>query len=225
MRAPRRERQYDRGSDCGMPSDAWTPEQSNQRRALTTSREFLWRDDHGQCERRPPRNKNLPRQFPPPECATRAALLSPIPSAGHRAASRGVAATHAAEQASLFARRLSGKQALRSGERSLAGWWHARRHVQRPSPPLEMSLGTHGYDREVNRAQHLFCHRAEEQLAYLAPAPCTEQHAIHLNWRAAAICCAGYPSRTNASQAISCPRAFILQGSSVLIAKSMAPAG
>ena len=43
-----------------------------------------------------------------------------------------------------------------------------------------MSLGSHGYDREVNRAQHLFCHRADEQLAYLAPAPCTEQHAIHL---------------------------------------------
>jgi hypothetical protein len=29
----------------------------------------------------------------------------------------------------------------------------------------EMSLGTHGNDREVDRAQHLFCHGTKEQLA------------------------------------------------------------
>ncbi len=51
------------------------------------------------------------------------------------------------------------------------------------SSPLvhrEMSLGSHGNDREVDRAQHLFCHRANEQLAELAPAPCPEQHAVGL---------------------------------------------
>jgi hypothetical protein len=44
----------------------------------------------------------------------------------------------------------------------------------------EMSLGSHGYDREVDRAQHLFCHGTEEQLAELAPAPGTEKEAISL---------------------------------------------
>ena len=59
-------------------------------------------------------------------------------------------------------------------------WWHAGRHV--PSAPVhrEMSLGSHGNDREVDRAQHLFCHRADEQLAELAPAPGSEQHAVRL---------------------------------------------
>ena len=42
----------------------------------------------------------------------------------------------------------------------------------------EMSLGSHGDDREVDRAQHLFCHRADEQPAKLAPAPSSEQHAV-----------------------------------------------
>ena len=42
----------------------------------------------------------------------------------------------------------------------------------------EMSLGSHGNDREVDRAQHLFCHRADEQPAELAPAPGSEQHAV-----------------------------------------------
>jgi hypothetical protein len=43
-----------------------------------------------------------------------------------------------------------------------------------------MSLGTHGYDRDVDRAQHLFCHGTEEQLAQLAPAPGSEKNAICL---------------------------------------------
>ena len=43
---------------------------------------------------------------------------------------------------------------------------------------LEMSLWSHGDDREVYRAQHLFCHRAEEQLAYLAPAPSPKNETI-----------------------------------------------
>src|SRR6266704_2564880 len=42
----------------------------------------------------------------------------------------------------------------------------------------EMSLGSYGHDREVYRAQHLFCHGAKEQLAYLAPAPGAEEDAI-----------------------------------------------
>ena len=41
----------------------------------------------------------------------------------------------------------------------------------------EMSLGTHGDDREIDRAQHLFCHGAEQQLAQLAAASCTEEQA------------------------------------------------
>ena len=45
---------------------------------------------------------------------------------------------------------------------------------------LEMSLWSHGDDREVYRAQHLFCHGAEEQLAYLAPAPSSEKDTISL---------------------------------------------
>ena len=44
----------------------------------------------------------------------------------------------------------------------------------------EMSLGSHGNDREVDRAQHLLCHRADEQLAQLAPAPCPYQHSVRL---------------------------------------------
>ena len=44
----------------------------------------------------------------------------------------------------------------------------------------EMSLGSHGNDREVDRAQHLFCNRANEHLAELAPAPCSDQHAVRL---------------------------------------------
>jgi len=44
----------------------------------------------------------------------------------------------------------------------------------------EMSLGSHGNDREVDRAQHLFCHRAEEQLAKLAAAPSSKQHAVDM---------------------------------------------
>src|SRR6185503_18305196 len=43
-----------------------------------------------------------------------------------------------------------------------------------------MSLWSHGNDREVYRAQHLFCHGAEEQLAYLAPAPSPEKDAVCL---------------------------------------------
>src|SRR5689334_7941517 len=41
-----------------------------------------------------------------------------------------------------------------------------------------MSLWSHGDDREVYRAQHLFCHRAEEQLADLAPAPSPKNETI-----------------------------------------------
>jgi len=44
----------------------------------------------------------------------------------------------------------------------------------------EMSLGTHGNNREIDRAQHLFCHGTEEQLAQLAPAPAAENDAIRL---------------------------------------------
>ena len=44
----------------------------------------------------------------------------------------------------------------------------------------EMSLGSHGYDREVDRAQHLFCHGTEQHLAKPAPAPGTEKDAIRL---------------------------------------------
>ena len=36
---------------------------------------------------------------------------------------------------------------------------------------LEMSLWSHGHDREVHRAQHLFCNGAEQQFGYLAAAP------------------------------------------------------
>src|SRR6185503_18543287 len=43
-----------------------------------------------------------------------------------------------------------------------------------------MSLWSHGNDREVYRAQHLFCHRAKEQLAYLAPAPSPDKNSICL---------------------------------------------
>ena len=43
-----------------------------------------------------------------------------------------------------------------------------------------MSLGSHGDDREVDRAQHLFCHGADEQPAKLAPAPSSEQHAVRM---------------------------------------------
>ncbi len=45
---------------------------------------------------------------------------------------------------------------------------------------FEMSLGAHGHDREIYRTQHLFCHGAKEQLAYLAPAPGSEKDAVHL---------------------------------------------
>ena len=41
-----------------------------------------------------------------------------------------------------------------------------------------MSLWTHGDDREVYRAQHLFCYGAEEQLAYFAPTPSSEKDTI-----------------------------------------------
>src|SRR4051812_46667725 len=41
-----------------------------------------------------------------------------------------------------------------------------------------MSLWSHGDDREVYRAQHLFCYGAEEQLAYFAPAPSSEKDTI-----------------------------------------------
>src|SRR6266704_6754260 len=44
----------------------------------------------------------------------------------------------------------------------------------------EMSLGSYGHDREVYRAQHLFCHGAKEQLAYLAPAPGAEENTIYV---------------------------------------------
>jgi len=44
----------------------------------------------------------------------------------------------------------------------------------------EMSLGSHGNDREVDRAQHLFCHGTEEQLTQLAPAPGSQEHAAGL---------------------------------------------
>ena len=44
----------------------------------------------------------------------------------------------------------------------------------------EMSLGTHGNDREIDRAQHLFCHGAEQQLAQPAPAPRAEKNAVRL---------------------------------------------
>ena len=53
----------------------------------------------------------------------------------------------------------------------------------RSSLPLmhrEMSLGSHGDDREVDRAQHLFCHGAEQQLAEPAPAPGPEKNSIRL---------------------------------------------
>ena len=43
-----------------------------------------------------------------------------------------------------------------------------------------MSLWSHGNDREVYRAQHLFCYGAEEQLAYLAPAPSPEKDTSRL---------------------------------------------
>ena len=42
----------------------------------------------------------------------------------------------------------------------------------------EMSLGTHGDDREIDLAQHLFCHGAEEQLAKPAPAPGPKKNSI-----------------------------------------------
>jgi len=43
-----------------------------------------------------------------------------------------------------------------------------------------MSLWSHGNDREVYRAQHLFCYRADEQLAYLAPAPSSKKDTVSL---------------------------------------------
>ena len=48
------------------------------------------------------------------------------------------------------------------------------------APHREMSLGSHGNDREIDRAQHLFCHGAEEQLADLAPAPGAKKYTICL---------------------------------------------
>src|SRR5579859_3386195 len=41
-----------------------------------------------------------------------------------------------------------------------------------------MSLGSHGNDREVDRAQHLFCNRAKEHLSKPAPAPCAKKDSI-----------------------------------------------
>ena len=43
-----------------------------------------------------------------------------------------------------------------------------------------MSLGTHGDDREVDRAQHLFCHGAEQDLAEPAAAPGPEKNLIRV---------------------------------------------
>ena len=40
-----------------------------------------------------------------------------------------------------------------------------------PAAHREMSLGSHGVDREVNRAQHLLCNRTKEKFADLPPAP------------------------------------------------------
>jgi hypothetical protein len=44
----------------------------------------------------------------------------------------------------------------------------------------EISLGTHGDDREIDRAQHLLCHGAEEQLSEPVPAPGSKKHSICL---------------------------------------------
>src|SRR5271157_3441146 len=44
----------------------------------------------------------------------------------------------------------------------------------------EMSLGSHGHDREVDRAQHLFRYGTQKQLAQLAAAPGAEKKAINL---------------------------------------------
>ena len=43
-----------------------------------------------------------------------------------------------------------------------------------------MSLGSHGDDREIYRAQHLLSHGTKEQLTHLAPAPGAEKDTICL---------------------------------------------
>src|SRR5215472_132844 len=45
---------------------------------------------------------------------------------------------------------------------------------------LEMSLGSHGDDREVYRAQHLLRHGTKEQVANFAPAPGPKKNAIDI---------------------------------------------
>ena len=45
----------------------------------------------------------------------------------------------------------------------------------------KMSLGTHGNDRDIGRAQHLLCHGAQKQLAHLASAPGPEKKAISVD--------------------------------------------
>ena len=60
-------------------------------------------------------------------------------------------------------------------------WWRAAQPLARVGGVhREMSLGSHGNDRDIGRAQHLFCHGAEKQLAHLASAPGPEKKAIRV---------------------------------------------
>ena len=80
----------------------------------------------------------------------------------------------------LAGRYLAGKRRARARGLSKCGGMQDDTVAAAAPIHREMSLGSHGNDREVDRAQHLFCNRANEHLAEFAPAPCSEQHAIRL---------------------------------------------
>jgi len=74
---------------------------------------------------------------------------------------------------------LAGKHCARARGLSKCGGMQDNLFVV-PAANREMSLGSDGKDREIYRAQRLFCHRAKEQLAYLASAPGAKKYTTNL---------------------------------------------
>ena len=70
----------------------------------------------------------------------------------------------------LGGRYLAGKRCARARGLSKSGGMED--DALRVPAHLEMSLGSHGNDREVDRAQHLFRYGTKKQLTQLASAPC-----------------------------------------------------